>query len=674
MKEILITSSVLIVVVLVLRLIFAKKVRRTLIYGAWALVALRLLIPVQIGQLQFSVLTSAKPMTEVITEISHKQVAGVNEQDAYRQVLQDYIEDDQTVFIPEVQDIIQSAMDYDTPKEEIAEMVDNVHPERDIYVPEAQPQVQQQVEAFTMPITLGQIATVVWLAGMVLMALWLIVTNLRLRYALRKSKPYPADSPIKVYVSEKVCSPCLVGIFRPAVYLTPESAADENLTRYVLTHELTHYAHGDHIWSLVRCICLCVYWFNPLVWIAAWVSRRDCELACDEGALRRLEEQERVAYGNALLQVVSHASVSGRLILTATTMAETKRQLKQRVLLIARKPKWSVVAAVSLVLIAGLTVGCTFTGAKITASLSRYLPLQVTRYDTTGNPYDYHIYAYDELGRMISDQYICPEEESYHAYTRTYTYNEQGYLASKTNAHLDPSDPDYQHTYLYAYNDSGLVASCRWISGTENLVYHYTYDDQGNLLTICVDTKGGLHTIVKCFYNEWGKLTLVRYEPPGLDRMEYGFEYDKSGKLIRYMRWDYATPNSGPMKEQIIFEYDDFGNLCTVIDEPTFVFSKWSFRYEDNELADFEYYVDDEQRDYTLDSNGNVSSVSDSYGNQTTYSYQHIVTFDDETDPRHLYWNIANEPLQIMDYRDHILYYFLPRVELTDPTTYNLYA
>ena len=87
MKEILITSSVLIAVLLLLRVIFAKKVNRVLIYGAWGLVALRLLIPVQIGQLDFSILTSAKPVTEAITEVSNKQVAGVTEQDAYREII-----------------------------------------------------------------------------------------------------------------------------------------------------------------------------------------------------------------------------------------------------------------------------------------------------------------------------------------------------------------------------------------------------------------------------------------------------------------------------------------------------------------------------------------------------------------------------------------------------------
>lgn len=49
-------------------------------------------------------------------------------------------------------------------------------------------------------------------------------------------------------------------------------------------------------------MCLLV---NPLVWVAAWFSRLDCELACDEGALKRLGEEERIAYGKTLLQVVS---------------------------------------------------------------------------------------------------------------------------------------------------------------------------------------------------------------------------------------------------------------------------------------------------------------------------------------------------------------------------------
>ena len=363
MKEVLITSSVLIAVLLLLRVVFAKRVRRTWIYAAWLLVALRLLIPLQIGQMSFSVLHGMQFVTTGLTQMANTEVAGITEEEAYRQVLRDYVEEDTSVFVPTIQDEIASNIASGMSKEEIAERIEEKHPDGDIYAPEAQQQVQQKVDEVVAPVTLGQIATWVWLLGVAIMVIWLATGNLLLGRALRKTeKMVDCGSPLPVYVSDAAISPCLVGLFRPAVYLTPEGGSDETVLRHVLAHELTHCAHKDHIWALVRCICLCVYWFNPLVWVAAWFSRRDCELACDEGAIKRLGEENRIAYGKALLQVVSHSAVPGRLMLTATTMAETKKQLRQRVNFITNRTKWSAVAAVAMLLICALLVGCVVTG------------------------------------------------------------------------------------------------------------------------------------------------------------------------------------------------------------------------------------------------------------------------------------------------------------------------
>ena len=82
MKEIWITSSAMIAALLLLRLVFAKKVSRRLIYGVWILVALRLLIPVQIGQMDFSILTAAQPLTETVTEIEGLRIIGQIERTA----------------------------------------------------------------------------------------------------------------------------------------------------------------------------------------------------------------------------------------------------------------------------------------------------------------------------------------------------------------------------------------------------------------------------------------------------------------------------------------------------------------------------------------------------------------------------------------------------------------
>lgn len=74
--------------------------------------------------------------------------------------------------------------------------------------------------------------------------------------------------------------------------------------RHVLAHETAHARHLDPLWSLLRSVCLAVYWFDPLVWIAAAVSKADGELACDEAAIQALGEGERIPYGKTLLSLI----------------------------------------------------------------------------------------------------------------------------------------------------------------------------------------------------------------------------------------------------------------------------------------------------------------------------------------------------------------------------------
>ena len=81
------------------------------------------------------------------------------------------------------------------------------------------------------------------------MLLFLIGSNLRFAARLRRSRR-PLDipeCPLPVYMIEDLSSPCLFGLFRPVVYLTPQAAADSAAREHVLAHELTHYAHRDPV-------------------------------------------------------------------------------------------------------------------------------------------------------------------------------------------------------------------------------------------------------------------------------------------------------------------------------------------------------------------------------------------------------------------------------------------
>lgn len=120
-------------------------------------------------------------------------------------------------------------------------------------------------------IPLTPVLKAVWHTGMYVMAAWFLLTNLRFMLRLRRSRtPYPVEGcRYPVYLAEGLPSPCLFGLLHPAIYLTPAAAESPETLRHVLAHETTHARHGDPLWSLLRCVCLAVYWFDPLVWVAA---------------------------------------------------------------------------------------------------------------------------------------------------------------------------------------------------------------------------------------------------------------------------------------------------------------------------------------------------------------------------------------------------------------------
>lgn len=340
MKEILLTSSVLILALLLLRLLFRKTISRRVQYALWGLVALRLLVPVSLPAMEHNVLTAAEPVTARITAPA--------------------------LYVTPYRETIVSAPPgvFQTPAPYQAFRVDTATEDSTVTFTDGK-NVTHSIE-YKSQIPLTPVLKAVWHTGMTIMAVWFLLANLRFMLRLRRSrKPYPVENcPYPVYLTADLPSPCLFGLFHPAVYLTPAAVESPETLRHVLIHETTHARHLDPLWSLLRCVCLAVYWFDPLVWIAAIVSRRDCELACDEGALRQLGESERIPYGQTLLRLIPVAGRSESPMLSATTMTAGKRELKDRVTRIAENRRTVGIALLAVMTAAALVCVLTFTGAK----------------------------------------------------------------------------------------------------------------------------------------------------------------------------------------------------------------------------------------------------------------------------------------------------------------------
>lgn len=319
------TSAALILVVLVLRALLGKRVSACLRYALWAVVLVRLLVPVQL-------FTSPIAGTWVLSESRIERTV---------------VDVPPAPTLP-VNGVTDGALAFP---------IRGTVPGN---VPQA-PAAPEPPAAHDLTKTLAWLGWT-WLGGSAAAALVLPACNLRFSRKLRRVRlPLEgADCPLPVYVAVGLPSPCLFGVVRPAVYVTPDAAANPILLRHVLAHEITHFRHGDHLWNVLRSIALAIHWWNPLVWAAVVLSRRDCELACDEGALKRLDAGERIAYGRTLLVLVTEKPRASDLFTCATTMTGDQKSVMERINRIARAPKRWLWAAVAVVLVTVLACACAF--------------------------------------------------------------------------------------------------------------------------------------------------------------------------------------------------------------------------------------------------------------------------------------------------------------------------
>ena len=349
--EWLVSSAVLLALLIGLRFLLKGRVSLRLQYALWLVALVRLLLPVSLGGTAISVLNGL-PQTERPAAAQTVTAAPSA----------------QTVPASAPQPVSVAGTRPASAGEGRAPAAD---PGTAQTVPASDP--QPEPVAGTRPASATEKAApvrpvdwvrLVWLAGVLAVGLWLLVGNLRFALRLRRSRrPFDtALTKLPVYVSGAVETPCLFGLFRPAVYLTPEAAEDESALRHVLAHEETHFRHGDHVWGVLRGICLSLHWFDPLVWWAAFLSRRDGELACDEAAIRRLGEDERAAYGRTLIGLTCEKRPA--LLLTATTMTGSRGGIRERIVLLAKKPRTAAYTLAAVLLLLAVAVGCTMTGRQ----------------------------------------------------------------------------------------------------------------------------------------------------------------------------------------------------------------------------------------------------------------------------------------------------------------------
>lgn len=345
-----VTSSVLILAVLALRRLLGGRISPRVKYALWAVVLVRLLVPFQLPTPHLPTAADLTPEPTSLTQTTIPLLPA-------------------TYSMEEVATGQAPNLTFDDQGQ--------LHTDRDIG--EVKPSADGQRAVFSLVwLSPAQLLLGLWAMGAIILALVLLGSNLRffLRLRRRRTPVDLADGPLPVYTVEGLPSPCLFGLFRPCIYLTPDLALDSPTRAHVLAHELTHYRQKDHIWSALRCLALALHWYNPLVWLAVALSKRDGELSCDAGAVKVLGEEERIPYGRTLVSLVAQRSLSpGDLLSCSTSMAEGKKSIQERIAQLVKRPETKKTALFAVVALAALAVVFTFGGGtqNRTSSRERFL-------------------------------------------------------------------------------------------------------------------------------------------------------------------------------------------------------------------------------------------------------------------------------------------------------------
>ena len=305
LKEVL-TISALIAVVLLVRAIFKNRVPKRMIYCLWLVVLLKLCLPGTLVSL---------PVLPAEKLVAPTQISELPAQTT-----------------PVIQQPAQTVMQPQTPAQQ------QVSPAHETAKPAAK------------PLATAQILQIVWFSGSALLGLWLFGTWLTFTIRLHKDKKFLGKrGRTNIYVSRRIKSPCLAGLI-PAVYLT-EDVLRNDTTELIVRHELTHLRHLDFLWSFCRTLAVIVYWWNPLIWLAAICSKRDAELACDEAVAAKLPQSKRLAYARAILAQAPRKTAA---------LSLAGPPVKERILFLTKKQRTSVLCVILALLLVVSATGCSF--------------------------------------------------------------------------------------------------------------------------------------------------------------------------------------------------------------------------------------------------------------------------------------------------------------------------
>lgn len=481
-----------------------------------------------------------------------------------------------------------------------------------------------------------KIAAVVWLDGVILLSLFLLVTQYNFKSKIKKTtdildshtveliqelkEKLSIKTDISIVINNQIHSPCISGIFKPTIYI-PEyiiKVSDTTQLAHIFLHELVHYKRKDLFFNLLSIIALNIHWYNPLVWVAIKKMKLYRECSCDAFVLEILDEEEIIGYGMTLLNY-SRLYLNRDKYSQLPIYFETKNQIKERITMIKGFHKGSYQITVKAVLSCAIAASVIFTNNLEVKALNADNLLRVTSSAITAPGKGVGWYCQDDkwyykqvLSKIIDNWYSMQDgsnESEYWLFDsgNWFYFDKQGIMVNDTTLNIEGKD--------YTFAKSGVCTNkthSGWAMDESDNGWYY-FDEAGIMLK---DT-----TIDGNVLDEHGKLIKEKKQSSTNDKSQYKGWYQDNGKWYckhegknmtqAWVSVDgnlYYFDKQGVMVSNTTLKIDDKNyifnenGVCTNFDDKrgwNYDDGKWSY-YDNNGNVLKNTTVDG----YKLDSNG----------------------------------------------------------------------
>ncbi len=329
-------AALLLMVAVVLIRIPLKRAPKWFMGILWAIVALRLLVPVQI--------TAHVGFMPDFGNIVNVCFNGGEEKEAGPVTVNSGIHEAVGITKSVVsEEVIEES------KKETVQAVDPVAP------------VNEQDPSNGIPLFIQ----IIWLVGMLVVLGYAGFCYISIKKKTAASIRYISGD--RIYVCDDIDTPFIFGMLKPSIYMP--SGLDRKTIKNVIAHEKAHIERYDHIRKQFGFFILAIHWFNPLVWVSYMLFCRDIELACDERVVSRMNILQKKSYAQSLLS----CSTQRRMVLAyPLAFGEVGVGTRVKQIFNYKKPTAWLVAA--LVVICGILSTSSFTKATEKAQIAR-IPL-----------------------------------------------------------------------------------------------------------------------------------------------------------------------------------------------------------------------------------------------------------------------------------------------------------